>query len=264
MAPLTYTLLDIISDALIEIGILAPGDQLDAETGQWAFRKANYLIDTWSAEFGKVFTTTFQLFNLVPNLSPHTIGPAGNVPAPTFALNSPRPVRIESAALILNTSGQLVDLPMNIRDDAWWAQQRTKDIKTNVPTDLFYSADSPLGSCFFWPVPNVANQVRLQLRTMLAQYEQINDPLAGSGGATTLPVGYRNALMLTLAETLASGAARELSATLVASALAARAVIFGNNAKSPRTSTQDAGMPRAGRRADFNWATGGRPGGPPE
>lgn len=263
MAPLAYTLLDIITDALIEVGIFAPGDQLDAETGQWAFRKANYLTDTWSADFGKVFTTTFSVFTLVPGLAPHTIGPTGT-PAPTFLLTAPRPVKIESAALLLNTGGQNVDLPMNIRDDAWWAAQPTKDLQTNVPTDLFYSADAPLGQCFFWPVPNVARQVRLQLRTMLAQYEQINDPIAGAGGANTLPEGYRNALMLTLAETLCAGAARTASPELVESAKVARAVIFGNNSKSPRTTTRDAGMPKAGKRGDFNWATGGRSGGPPE
>lgn len=258
---LSYTLLDIITDALIEVGMLAPGEVPDGETGQWVFRKANYLVDTWSAQFGKVYTTTFQLFTLTPGLAPHTIGPGP--PVATFNV-AQRPVRIESAALILNSAGQKVDLPINIRDDAWWAAQQTKDIQTNVPTDLYYSPGWPNGELFFWPVPNSASQVRMQLWTLLNQYSQINDPLSGITNVGTLPPGYRNALMLTLAETLLSGGEKEAHPVLVASAKDARQAIFGNNAKSPRMQTRDSGMPKAGRKADFNWVTGGRPGGAPE
>jgi hypothetical protein len=269
MPVLAYTALDIITQAMIEIGMLAPGEVPDAESGPWAFAEFNNLIDIWQTLEAYVYAQQFQIFNLVAGLSPHTIGPAALVPAPTFSTGiQPRPVKMVGAALLLNTSGTLVDLPMNIRDHAWWAAQQTKQIQTNVPTDLYYEADNPLGSCFFWPVPNAVQQVRLEYWNSISQYGQINDPLAGPGGAGTLPQGYRAALTYSLAEMLCPGAQKEVSPTTAAKALRARSAVFGNNAKSPRMMTQDSGMPRSGSRAgtrgDFNWFTGGVPGGAPE
>ena len=269
MPPLTYTLLDCITDALIEIGIIGPGDAVDPDTGQWAFRKANYLIDTWQALERYVYSYAYTLYTLVPALSPHTIGPANLIPAPTFSTgDQPRPVRLESCALILNPSGTLVDIPMNIRDHDWWAAQQVKEIQTNIPTDVYYDPTSPLGSLYFWPVPNAQMQVRLQTWQTVQQFQAINDPIGGPAGPGSWPQGYRNAFVLTLAELLCPGAQITPSQTLVAAGQQARAAVFGNNAKSPRMGTRDSGMPMAGRRTgtigDFNWMTGSYPGGPPE
>jgi hypothetical protein len=277
VAPLGYTAFDVITDALIECGILSPGESanLDPDTGQWAFRKLNYLIDIWQAKAGFVYSENFQAFS-VPQvgLSPYLIGPdttsAHLVTSTVGGQGVPRPVRIESATFLLNTTGTQgpVDLPITIRDRVWWAAQQVKAIQTNVITDLYYDPTWPNGSCYFWPVPNAAFQVRLQLWNVLNSYVQINDPLLGAGLTNTLPQAYRAALMLTLAESLLPSGAIEAHPVLVKAAQEARIALFGNNAKSPRISTQDSGMPRAGARAgtraDFNWATGGAPGGAPE
>jgi hypothetical protein len=265
----SQTAQDIITDSLIESGIIAPGETPDGDVAQWALRKLNYLISVWQAQQFYVFSYSFDLYTLVANLSPHTIGPAASSPAPTFSTGvQPRPVRVESAAQILNNSGTLVDLPINIRDAAWWAAQQTKEITTNVVTDLYYDPTNPIGSLYFWPVPNAQSQVRLQLWQTVSQFADITDPIGGPGGPGTLPQAYDAALMLTLAESLLPGAAREAHPVLIAAALAARAAVFGNNAKSPRMMTQDWGMPvagqRAGTRGDFNWESGSRPGGAPE
>lgn len=263
-APLSYKVYDILCDALIEIGALAPGEQPGADEAQWAFRKFNDLVDSFQAQQAYVYGYAFSVFNLVPGLSPHTIGPSGLA---TFSTNGqPRPVRLESAALLLNNGAPgPVDLPINIRDHAWWAAQQVKAIQTNVPTDVYYDPTFPDGSLYFWPVPNVNAPVRLQLWQTVSQFSNIQDPIGGPGGPKTLPPGYRNALKLTLAEDLLSGSNREANPTLVMKAMKARAAIFGNNAKSPRMRTQDSGMPTSGKaRRDFNWMTGGRVGGAPE
>ncbi len=268
--PVSYTALDIITQALIEDGIQAPGDPIDADTAQWALIEFNNLIDAWQALEAYVYAQSFNVFTLTAGLSPHTLGPLASVPAPNLSTGTrARPVKIVGAATLLNTSGTLVDAPIiNIRDAAWWQANQTKEIQTNIPTDLYYQPDWPLGSCYFWPVPNSAVQVRLEYWTTLLQYDQINDPLAGPGGVDTLPPGYRPALTYTLAEMLCPGAKIECNPMTSAKALRARAAIFGNNAKSPRVSTQDWGMPKAGirsgTRSDWNYFTGGRVGGAPE
>jgi hypothetical protein len=264
-APLSYTCLDVITDALIEIGMLSPGEFAEPEVAQWAFRKFNYLIDEWQAQRAYVYSYVFIVETLVPGLSPHTIGPSGIATFSTAP--APRPVRLESCALLLNTATPtgLVDLPMNIRDKNWWALQQVKGIQTNVPTDVYYEPSFPDGSLFFWPVPDSAQQVRMQFWQTVQSFVTITDPIGGPGGPNTLPTAYRQALMLSLAESLLAGSSRVPPPTLEPAARKARAAVLGNNAKSPRQQTQDSGMPKSGKaRPDFNWATGGAVGGPPE
>jgi hypothetical protein len=262
---LIYTALDIITDALIEVDISAPGEPLDPDTAQWGFRKLNYLTDVWAAKQAYVWAQQFKTFTLVPGLSPHTIGPS--VPGATFPIQGSRPIRIISSNYLLNSGASpqtglnIVDTPMNIQDAEWWAANQTKSISTNYPTDLYYQPDTPNGSLFFWPVPQTASQVRLQWWQQLSQYSSITDPLSGPGGNGTLPPAYRSGLMLSLAESLGGNPPPGLAKN----ALDARAAIFGNNAKSPRIQTRDYGMPgsRSGK-ADWNFLTGGQVGGPPE
>ena len=238
--PLGYTVGDICLDAAIEIGISSPGDELEPDVGQWLFRKLNLLLDTWATRQNFVWAYTFNTYTLVPNLSPHTIGPAAGA---TFSVTQ-RPTRIPKANIILNNVTPAVEVALTPRDRAWWMDQSIKLLPSQQPTDYFYSPDFPNGSIYFWPVPNSAYGARLECWTTINQFVSITDPIGGPNQTVnTVPPGYRNAMMLSLAEDALPGAVKAAHPVLLRNAANARAAVFGLNTQVPNLSTRDAGVP---------------------
>lgn len=233
--------LDILTDAMIESGWVAVGEQPDSAYSGYGLRRLNAILQEWANLKRYAWSMTFQLYTLQANLAPHTIGPSGTFVTPY------RPVRIESCSLFLQTSTPGTDVPMRIRDAQWWSRNLVKGVSTSVPTDLYYQPTWPNGTLNFWPIPNIAYQVRIEAWATIAQLASVQSDIG------PLPMGYANAIMLTLAERL--GGPRSMDPALRQSAIEARAAIQSNNAKSPRVASMDAGMP-GGRKDDFNWQTG--------
>lgn len=247
---MAYKVLDICTDALFENGAYGIDTPvLTAPDGEMALRWLNRRLDAWSGLKRYAFTETFTQFTLAPNHQPHLIGPG--LAAPDFAV-AQRPVRIEGAALVLNNVTPNVDSPIiNIRDAAWWKNQRVKSIATTTPTDLYYEPDWPNGSLFLWPVPTFAYGLRLQLWGVIARFVKLTDVFS-------FPPLYERAIVLTLAEDLCRPFGRPLTPDLVAAAREARADLQTNNIKSPRIASADYGASgsRGGRRGTFNYYSG--------
>lgn len=238
--------LDICTDALTEINAYGPSDPpISAGDGALCLRLLNQEVDAWAARKVYAYNVNFQPFTLTPNHGPHLIGPG--LAAPDFAA-AQRPVRIEGATLILNTVTPAVDVPLVLRDDDWWRNQRVKGLKSNVPTDLFYSPDWPNGALNFWPVPNFAYGARLELWGLISQFASLNDPVS-------LPPAYRKALRLTMALRYCRPFGRPIPDGLKEDAAEARYDVQRNNIKSPRIGTADIGT-GGGRRSGFNYYSG--------
>lgn len=234
---------DLISNTMKEIGALAPGETPTADEQADVLGKLNRMLDRWNTQRLYTYNVNFVNYTLTANLQPHTIGPTG-----TFTV-SVRPVEIDAAAIILNNVTPNVTMPLTIRDDVWWANQRVKPLATSVPTDLYYSPDFPNGSLFIWPIPQTAWDLELETRTLLSSVV-ISDTI-------TLPQGYEDAITLSLAEDICSMFEKTPNPMLVSGAMRARAAIKATNSYSPRISTSDAGMPKGGGvRSDWNYLTG--------
>jgi hypothetical protein len=255
--PILYSAEDIITDALIEVGISAPGEPLDPDTAQWAFRKFNYLLDTWATSKKYAPASVFTDYTLPVNLPVQPDGSAiasiGPAPGATYYAMQ-RPVKILSASAIINNTTPPVLAPISIEDSQWWAGVTLPGIVSMYPTNLFYNPTSPNGQLYLWPVSNTAFGLRLETWTLLSQFSSISDPIGGPGQSGIAPPGYRNAYMLSLAEECGG----EPPADLARRAAAARAAIFTNNSAPANISTRDSGMPgtQEGRRSTtFSYRT---------
>lgn len=222
---------DLITETFEDITVLAPGDVLGETEATRALSKLTRLLDNWNAEREAVYASRLVTYTLTPALQPHTIGPAAS--SPTFTVTQ-RPVSIDAANLIIPSGTADIHYPLNLRDDAWWASQPIPALSTSIPTDLYYSADWPLGQIYLWPVPSVAYGLELQTRIVLADLA-LDDTVS-------FPPGYQDAIILTLGEMLAPTYPPAVAQPEAAAM--ARARIFANNDVLPSLVTADAGLPR--------------------
>ena len=246
-----------VTDALIEVQICAPGETPDPDTGGWAFRKLNYVLDTWATSKKYVYASTWGFYTLDSSLpvmpdgsSQATIGPA---PGATYPATQ-RPVKILSASVIINNTSPPALAPIEIDTSQWWAGVTLPGIVSMYPTNLFYNPTFPNGTLYFWPVAQQSFGLRMEMWMLLSQFASITDPIGGPGAASSVPPGYRHAMMLSLAELLGG----QQQPTLRADAAMARAAIFTNNSQSANISTRDSGMPgsQEGRRSTtFSYRT---------
>ncbi len=240
---------DLVQSAGYEIGAFSPGEQVSAADALWALEVLQRIIDQWNAKRAMIFSSGFYTYNLIANLAPHTIGPGGTFDTGPAA--ETRPVRIASASFVLNPGGSTaVDVPINIRSKDWWAGNPLKGMLSNIITDLYYDPAEPLGNLNFFPVPNVAGVVRLEMWNPLTQAVALNTTLA-------MAPGYWEALVTTLALALCPSLERDPNPILVSRQAVAIKTIFENNVPVPRIDTSS-GMPgtsEAGR-PDFDFLTG--------
>lgn len=237
---------DICFAALKEIAVYQAGDVPAQEDLTDVLGKLQRLIDNWNADDRAIYAQAFPEYTLVPNLSPHTIGPS----TATWSATQ-RPEKIDGCNLILNTSPNNQNIPIRVNDWQWWLSQPVPSLTTAYPTDVYYQPDWPNGKLFFWPVPTTAYDVQLAIRLVL-------DSAFNASTTFTLPPGYQDAITLTLAEDCISmfGAAARPAPTLPFKAKEARQRVFGANAVVPRIRTAQSGVPtgqESGTRTSFNY-----------
>jgi hypothetical protein len=240
------TVLDLITLAFAEIGAYAQGEVPSAADAQFALQKLNNMLDSWNAQRLKVYTTIFAQYTLVPGLQPATIGPSGA----TYTV-AQRPVRIDAANILLNNVVPYVKSPLNIRNDQFWQNNPVPTIGTTLPTDLYYSPAWPNGQLYLWPIPTVAYGLELWSWQLLSEYSALTT-------IVTLPPGYRNAIIYSLAVELSNAFGKAVSTSLGVLAMNAINYIQMNNADSPIIATTDSGIPSSSRKQipSFNWRTG--------
>jgi hypothetical protein len=210
---------NIVREALLELGVLSPAQDLGAEDGEYGLSKLNRLFDRWNARQAASYRTAYVGYTLTPDLSPHTIGPTG-----TFEV-ADRPAKIDAAFYI--QSG--VRTEIRVRDEKWYQGLSQRDTTAAQPTHVFYDPAVPNGKLWFYPVPSSAVEIELWTRGTLPALELTSQIVA--------PAGYRDAVIKSLAEELVAPYRVQMPEGLPQQARAARALIFANNLKIPPLDT---------------------------
>jgi hypothetical protein len=235
---------EVITAAFQELGLIDPIETLSAEMLSYGLQKYNRLLDSWNAMREAVYVTLFANHTLTPSLNPHTIGPS----AATFNVTQ-RPVSVENANIVIAA----VQYPVTMRDAEWYANLGIRTVEA-IPTDLYYATGWPNGSLYLYPIPDQAYTLELWTRVLLTQVVA-----ADVTNTFTLPPGYWDAIVRTLAEDIAPAYNVAVPTLLSQKAAEARETVFANNRVVPRVMSWDAGMPSAGGRSysnGYNWLTG--------
>ena len=175
------TALDIITDALQELGVVGAGDAVEPEDAALGLRRLNQILQTWANSPLSLPVLT-EISVTLTTAQEYTIGPSGG----TVAL---RPVKVVSATA-LDTSGN--EHPVGVINDAQWAQIFDKSVSGGAPLYVWYEATSTNGTAHVYPIAAGYTLV-LRCQALLTSF-------ASTGTAFTLPEGYEAALYLTLAQ----------------------------------------------------------------
>ena len=252
---------DIIRSAMMEIGALAAGEQPQTEEYSWGMEKLQRLFDRYNARRPMIWNVTFLRVTPPANKQPVTIAANPQADIDVTDTIGMRPVEIINAALILSTGGVEVEIPIALVDDAWWAHQTIKSLSSTYPTSLYYSPDWPspesgssgtqvgFGNIYLWPIPNTVNDLRLEVRTTIAQLKNYNDVFS-------MPPAYWDAVVYPLAVSLCPSFERSASPELLELEKRSIKAIQSNNISSPRLSTDAPSTRGNSARPDFNFLDG--------
>lgn len=185
------TALTLITDALLDLGVLADEESPTASQAAGGLRKLNNLIDAWNIEGLMVYGTTQSILPLTAGVGQYTLGSGGT-------MNIPRPNTIV-AAYVEDTTlplEQRYDFPLYMYTVEEYADVGVNAITSPLPLGIFIDDSFPLSNVYLWPVPSTTNYNLILWSNGILN----NLSLYGVVGFAN---GYKRALTANLCEELA-------------------------------------------------------------
>ena len=226
--------IDLITLALKDIGALGVGQSISAEDTEDALATLNMMLGQWQGERLSVYHLVDTALRSTGAQS-YSVGIGGD-------FNVPRPIKIESAFARL--SG--IDYPLRIipsREDYNLIGMKALG---SMPSSIYYDPGYPLGTLYFWPVPNASYELHITTMETLPQFIAPAVPV-------NLPPEYMAALRYNLAIYLAPSYQIDPMRALSMLAANAKRVLKRMNVQIAQLTMPDAVL----RRRRFNIFTGG-------
>lgn len=179
------TVQELVSNSLIDIGVLGQGQTAAGTTANFALGKLNRLIDSWKNNRLLVFTITRVTWTIASATATYTVGSGATINIarpPTMNMQGCNVRFIDTAS----SATQEIDL-WPLTDDAYQAIVDKSQAAT-YPTSWYYnptytSSAAPYGTLSIWPVPNVSTLTGVFYAPVAASTVALADTLA-------LPPGY--------------------------------------------------------------------------
>lgn len=211
--------LDLATDSLVDIGVLARGETPTADQANAALRAANEMIDEWATQDLFLYSDPRSTFTITANDGEYTVGSGGNV-------NVARPVaadQIDAINLIDTTADPDLELPLRKLSNAEWQATPQKAATAAFPTSWFYDPTHPLGTLFLLPVPTSSSlQGAIYAPSHVVEFAALTTTIS-------LPPGYRMMIRKGLALQMAPGFGREVGGLLAKQAAEAIASVKRRN-----------------------------------
>jgi hypothetical protein len=176
--------LDLLTDAMQEIGALAIGEVLGADEAKKCLTKLNDMIEAWNTEAMTVYSIVEEVFPVVANKPSYTMGPGGD-------FDTVRPVRIVD---MYSRDSQGNDYPVDstVNYDTYSAIL-PKYITSPLAQLCYNDNNFPLITLFPWPIWNDASY-----SVVIWSWQAISS-FSSYTTTISLPPGYNRALKYNLA-----------------------------------------------------------------
>lgn len=179
------TATDILTSAAKALGYLGRTEVLSAGDANDALVCFNRMLDSWSNEKLMSYPVLERSFSLIAGTQTYTIG----VGPPPGYINSTRPYDIVQAFV---RDFNQNDYPVKVIPRDQWNDIGAKYITSQIPDQLFYDPQFPLGVINIFPVPLIGYTVFFD--STLDQVDQ-----SSLVQAIQMPVGYERAYVFNLA-----------------------------------------------------------------
>jgi hypothetical protein len=180
--------LNIIADALTEIGVLQASETPTAGDTQLALLRLQNQLDAWAADRLTLSAQLRTTFVLLSGTSAVTLGPVG------ATVIMARPVWLNAVNYEIPGTSPAVEVPIAIMDEDSFSSLSIKQLSSALPTQCFYQTEitTVLGTLFFWPKVSQNVTIDLYSPQQVGVPATINTVLIG-------PPGYAEAFMYQLA-----------------------------------------------------------------
>lgn len=185
------TALDIITDALTELGVVGAGDTVEPEDAALGLRRLNQVLQTWANSRLTIPALT-EISVTLTTAQTYLIGPGG-------ATATTRPVKVNTAK---SRDSNGTEHPVYVINAAQWDDLAVKDVTGGPPLYVWYEATSTNGTAHVYP--------KAPGYTLVLDCQALLTSFASTSTSFTLPDGYEMALYLTLADALAVSYGKQL------------------------------------------------------
>lgn len=235
------TVRKLITGAMRLINVVQANEAPTADDMDIAIQALDGMVDSWSNDSYMVYTMNPYNFPTTAGQQTYTLGPGGD-------WDTIRPMAINQAYVHYQSSGsQPVDMPITMANDAQWASIAVKSVSTTFPTVMYDNGNYPLRTIYLWPIPNNTQQITLWLWQPLLTLDNLDEEV-------TFPPGYERALRFCLAVELAPEFGKEVPASVLSTAVRAKAEIKSLNAVT-QYQNMDVGL-QGNKGNYFNWISG--------